>query len=328
MKLAFCICAAFTLCGSAGFSADDWLQFRGPNSSGVSANTNLPVEFGPSKNVVWKTQLPPGHSSPVLVGDRIFLTAVDDEKLFVICLDRASGKVQWRREIPRDRRNELHKANGPASPSPVSDGKNVYTFFTDFGLVSHGPDGNERWRMPLGPFNNPMGMSASPVLSGNTLLMSCDQESGSFFLAVEKDSGKVKWRVERPEFSRGFATPVLYKAATGRTQALLAGSYQLTAYDVETGKAEWWVGGLTWQLKPTPVLGKDMVFVQGWAGGSDTGQQEDIAPFEDVLKRLDTDKDGKLVKSEITDPKMLKEFGTIDLDNDGFLGERDWKLYR
>ena len=99
--------AILVLCAAAGFAADDWLQFRGPNSSGVSNNKNLPVEFGPTKSVVWKTALPPGHSSPVLVGDRIFLTAVDNEKLFVICLDRASGKIQWRREIPRGRQGEL-----------------------------------------------------------------------------------------------------------------------------------------------------------------------------------------------------------------------------
>src|SRR5258706_7315192 len=170
---------AVFLLGVSPLFCEDWLQFRGPNSAGVSENHNLPVEFGPNKNVVWKTDLPAGHSSPVLVGDRIFVTAVDKEKLFTICLDRATGRINWRREIPRERKEHLHKANGPASPSPTSDGKNVFVFFTDFGLISFGPDGNERWRLPLGPFNNPMGMSSSPVLVGDTLLVSLDQESGS-----------------------------------------------------------------------------------------------------------------------------------------------------
>ena len=128
------------------FCADDWTQFRGPNSSGVSERKNLPAEFGPKKNVLWKTDLPPGHSSPILSGDRIYLTAIDNEKLFTICLDRETGKINWRREVPRDRKGELHKVNGPASPSPTSDGKNVFVFYYDFGLVSYGPDGNERWR--------------------------------------------------------------------------------------------------------------------------------------------------------------------------------------
>ena len=159
--------------------------------------------------------MPPGFSSPVLVGDHIYLTAVDNEKLFTICLDRATGKINWRREIPRTRTGELHKANGPASPSPTSDGKNVFIFFYDFGLVSYGPDGNELWRMPLGPFNNPFGLGSSPVLVDNTLLISCDQESGSFFLAVDKNTGKMRWRVERPEFTRGFSTPVIYRPPDG-----------------------------------------------------------------------------------------------------------------
>lgn len=320
--------AAGLLSAGSHLYAEDWPQFRGPNSSGISGNRNLPVEFGPHQNVVWKTELPPGHSSPILAGDRIFVTAVDNEKLFTICLDRATGKINWRREVPRSRKGELHKVNGPASPSPVSDGKNVYVFFYDFGMISFGPDGNELWRLPLGPFNNPFGIGASPVLVGDTLIMNCDQESGSFLIAVNKNDGKLRWRVERPEFTRGFSTPILYTPSGGPAQILIAGSYQLSSYAVDSGKLLWWVGGLTWQLKPTPVLGKDTIFVQGWAGGSDTGQQENVPPFDEVLGRLDTNHDGKLSKSEVHDPKLLGMWREVDLDNDGALDARDWKFYR
>jgi len=141
--------------------AEDWSQFRGPNGSGVSATTNLPVEFGPTKNVVWKTALPPGHSSPVLTSNRIFVTAFSKEdaskkdsagtkknapanqpantkekeryKLLVICLDRQTGKLLWQREVPRLRMGRLQNVNGPASPSPVTDGSNVYAFFQEVG---------------------------------------------------------------------------------------------------------------------------------------------------------------------------------------------------
>ncbi|MBL8228826.1 MAG: PQQ-binding-like beta-propeller repeat protein [Bryobacterales bacterium] len=323
-----CQIAIFAALSCASAFAEDWLQFRGVNSQGVSNNTNLPTEFGPAKNVVWKTDLPPGHSSPVLAGDRIFVTAFENDKLFTIALDRGSGKVQWRRESPRPRKQELHKSNSPASPSPVSDGKNVFVFFTDFGLVSYGPDGNERWRTPLGPFNNPFGMGASPVLSGKTLLQACDAESGSFFAAFDADTGKQKWRVERPDYTRGFSTPLLYRPSSGPAQVILAGSYQLTSYDVETGKEVWFYRGLTWQLKPTPAIGKDAIYVLGWAGGSDTGQQESIPAFEEVLKTWDTDKDGKLARAEIPDPKITKEWRSADLDDDGSLGERDWRMYQ
>src|SRR6185437_13268446 len=88
--------------------AEDWPQFRGPNSSGLSETTGLPLEFGPGKNVIWSTPLPKGYSSPVLTEDRIFVTALEGEKLYTICLARADGKILWRREVPRSRKQKLH----------------------------------------------------------------------------------------------------------------------------------------------------------------------------------------------------------------------------
>lgn len=308
--------------------AGDWPTFRGPNAQGVSTEKNLPVEFGPGKNLVWRTELPPGHSSPVLVGDRIYLTAYEAEKILTFALERSSGKIVWRREAPRPRKETLHKSNSPSSASVASDGRNVFAFFTDFGVISYGPDGEERWRQPLGPFNNPMGQAATPVLVGKTLLVPCDQESGSFFVAFDSDTGKVKWRVERPDFTRGFSTPVIYTPKGGKPQALLAGSYKLVAYDVETGKEEWYVSGLTWQLKPTPVMDDERIYVLGWAGEADPGQQEVVPDFAEALAKFDADKDGKIVKAEITDQKLVKGWENLDLDNNGWLGERDWKLYQ
>ncbi|MGH9657609.1 MAG: PQQ-binding-like beta-propeller repeat protein, partial [Bryobacteraceae bacterium] len=176
--------------------AADWSQFRGPNASGVATGAVV-TEFGPHKNVVWKTALPMGKSSPALAGDRIYVSGWDADRLLTLALDRASGRVLWRREIRAPRSEVLHKLNEPSSASPVSDGSNVYVFFGNFGLVSYGPDGNERWRIPLGPFTNLHGMAASPVLAGGKVLLVCDQDSGSFLLAVDRDTGRVAWKVER-----------------------------------------------------------------------------------------------------------------------------------
>ena len=167
-------------------------------------------------------------------------------------------------------------------------------------------------------------MGASPVLSGDTLLLLCDAESGSFFLGLNKDTGKQKWRRERPDVARGFATPVL----SGTKEVLVAGSYQLVSYSVATGEPIWWVGGLTWQLKPTPVIGDGVVYVLGWAGNSDTGQQEEVPPFADALAKWDTNKDGKLSQAEITDPRLTKEWTAMDLDRTGFMEDRDWRMYQ
>jgi outer membrane protein assembly factor BamB len=320
---------AFTLFGLlAEVTADDWVQFRGPNASGISNDTDLPVQFGPQQNVVWKTSLPPGHSSPVLTRTRIFVTAFEETKLFVFCLDRANGQIIWQREVPKTRAQELHKSNSPASPSPVTDGQNVYAFFTDFGLISFNADGRERWRLPLGPFNNPFGMGSSPILAEDKVLLNCDSETGSFFIAVDKNTGRVKWRVDRPEATRGFSTPILYQPAKGALQVLVAGSLRLSGYEVATGKEVWWIRGLTWQIKPTPVFGRDNLYILGWAGGADPGQQEDVPEFEEVLKKTDVNKDGRLSQEEVKDLKMRDEWRNLDLDRDGFMNDRDWRAYR
>jgi len=311
-------------------AASEWPQFRGPNASGVSEETKLPTEFGPDRNVVWKTAVPHGNSSPSVAGNKIFLTAFENEKLWTIALDRATGRILWRREAPRPRKQVIERpANSPSSASPTSDGQNVYAFFADFGLLAYGPDGNELWRMPLGPFNNPFGHGASPILAGDALLMVCDQDAGSFLLAVDKRTGRVLWRTERPHAQRGYATPILYQAPGGRQQVIVAGSYRLSGYDAATGKEIWWVRRLPWQIKPTPVLAGDVVYFVTYSGESDPGEQENVPPFEEALAKLDSNKDGKLSKDEMVDPRAKGRFDEyLDLDDTGYLEERDWRQFQ
>jgi outer membrane protein assembly factor BamB len=312
-------------------AASDWTQFRGPNASGISdTDANLPVEFNPSSNVVWKTALPPGHSSPS-VGDRaIFVTATEQDKLFTIAVDRTTGAILWRREAPRPRKQVIERpANSPTSGSPVTDGKNVFVFFQDFGLLAYGADGQELWRLPLGPFNNPFGHGSSPILAGDTLLMNCDQDTGSFLLALDKNTGRRQWRAERPHAQRGYSTPVLYRTPEGAQQVIVAGSYRLSGYDLKTGKEIWYVRRLPWQIKPTPVIAGDVIYFSTWAGESEPGEQENIPAFKEALMKLDTNKDGKLAKEEIVDPKAKSRFEEyLDLDDSGFLEEHDWKQFQ
>jgi outer membrane protein assembly factor BamB len=183
--------------------------------------------------------------------------------------------------------------------------------------------------MPLGPFNNPFGHGASPILAGSTLLMNIDQDTGSYLLAVEKDSGRQLWRSERPFAQRGYATPVLYREPGGTLQVLVAGSYRLSGYDVRSGKEIWWVRRLPWQIKPTPVVSGDAVYFVTYSGESDPGAREKVPPFGEALATLDQDKDGKLSKDEITDPSAKNRFDEyLDLDDSGYLEERDWTQYQ
>ena len=135
--------------------AGDWTQFRGPNGSGVSTSRDLPHRFGPQENVHWKTSLPPGHSSPVFSRESIFVTGFHGDILSTTALDRKTGEIQWTRNVTRNREGKLHRDNSPASPSPVTDGSNVYVFFQDLGLLAYDARGKELWRVSLGAIQHP-----------------------------------------------------------------------------------------------------------------------------------------------------------------------------
>src|SRR5436190_5594338 len=176
--------------------AGEWSGFRGPNASGIADAGSVPVEFGPAVNVVWKTPMPLGNSSPVRSKDRIFLTGYEGANLLTLCLNRSDGKVLWRRSIEAARKEKRHKLNSPTSATPVTDGENVYAFFAEFGLISYGSDGQERWRVPLGPFSNLHGMAASPMLFQNKLIQVCDQDNDSFLLGIDPKNGHTIWKTE------------------------------------------------------------------------------------------------------------------------------------
>lgn len=309
--------------------SDDWSRFRGPNGSGVTRATGLPFEFGPDKNVIWKTALPQGHSSPILSDNLIFLTALENDKLFTYCLDRETGTINWRRESPRDRIENLDNRNNPASPSPVTDGENVFVFFADYGLIGYDISGNTLWQLPLGPFNNLYGMGASPILSGENVVLVCDQSTGSFIISVDKKSGKVAWKTARPEAKSGHSTPILYNPGSGKDQLIVPGSFFLTAYASESGKKVWWVNGLSFEMKSTPVMSDDAVFINGY--GSPLNQPENmvkIASFEEIRPKHDMNGDGKLSVTEMPDNRSKQWFSFMDLDKDSTLNSAEWDYYK
>lgn len=308
--------------------AADWPRFRGPNGSGVSDATGLPSEFGPQKNLVWKTALPPGHSSPILAGDRIFVTAYQGDLLLTFSLDRATGKILWRREAPRDRKDPIDARNSPASPSPVSDGKNVYTFFGDYGLVSYGPDGDERWRTPLGPFSNVYGIGASPVLVDDKIVLIIDQSSGSYAAAFGQKDGKLRWKVPRPEALSGASTPGVMRDARGKSLIVAPASFRMDVYSADTGEIVWFMHGLASEMKSVPIIAGDRIYINGYnTPENDPGRQVILPPFSEVLAKSDANHDGKISVDESPDQRTKTLFKYLDLNGDGALDEREWKIY-
>ena len=329
------------------FANDEWSRFRGPNGTGLSTATNLPVEFGPEKSVVWKTALPPGHSSPVLARNHIFVTAhtpttAKDKttyQLFVIALDRKSGKELWRREIPRTNKGRLENVNGPASASPVTDGENVYAFFQDYGLIAFSAAGKEKWRMPLPAFNIFYGYGASPILVDGLVILPVDQDLGSYLLAVDKNTGKVKWKTDRPDVVSGYSTPTVYQptgANSGPKQLIIPESFQLSAYSLADGKRVWWVRGLACEMKSVISYDSEYLYINGWGFPlNQPGRQVATVSFDEGLKKYDKNNDGTVGRDEIAgDDPMSKAlspnygFDAFDLDRDGKLNAKEWDIFR
>jgi outer membrane protein assembly factor BamB len=307
--------------------AADWPRFRGPNGTGVAEGAPLPDKVGPSQSVIWKTALPPGHSSPVVSGDRIFLTAFEGEKLLTIALSRTTGKILWRKEAPRDRQEKLDKQNSPASPTPVADARNVYVFFPDYGLLSYTVEGVQRWATRLGPFDNAYGMGSSPVLAGDKVVLVCDQSHGSFAAAFSQADGKQVWKTPRPEAVSGHSTPIVYQPRGGPTEIIAPGSFRMDAYDLQTGKSVWWVNGLASEMKSVPVLDGETIYINGYNSPfNDPGKQVQFPPFAEMVEKYDKDHDGLLSKDELPEGPAKQYFQFNDMNGDGKLDAAEWKL--
>ena len=334
------LCLAVLAIGSASRmrAADpaEWSRFRGPNGTGISPSTGLPAEFGPSTNVVWKAAVPAGHSSPVLTTAQIFLTAYEGDRLLVLAFDRKNGREQWRREVPRHQKGHLDGPNSPASPSPVSDGERVYTFFQESGLTAFAADGKQLWHVPLGPFNMYYGFGASPILVDGIVVLAVDQNIGSYLLGVDARTGKTRYKVDRPGVISGYSTPSVYQPKSGPKQILVPESFQLSAYSIEDGHRVWWVRGLACEMKSVLSIEDDVAYVNGWGfPQNQAGSQVPTVPFAEGLAKYDANKDGRIATTEITGDapmdKMLSSkvgFPAFDLDGNGSLDAKEWEVFR
>jgi outer membrane protein assembly factor BamB len=224
---------------------EDWPQFRGPGGRAVSETATPPIGFGPSSNLLWKVAIPEGISSPIVTGERIFLTAPTE----TVALDRKDGRILWRRPLG---------SGGNPRPTPVTDGESVYVFLGSIGVISYDLDGQEQWRQPIAkPDSN---ATASPILIDDKLIIVCDQDTGSFVEAFDKKSGRSLWRAERPEFRLARATPFHWK--DGREDELIvSGSFALTSYDPNNGREKWRLPGSARWAMSSLAAGENLLFV-------------------------------------------------------------------
>jgi len=162
----------------------------------------LPQVFGSDKNLVWKIETPPGHSSPVIVSNTIYLTSFEEKALVTLAYDRRSGKRLWLQRLPRERTAKHNSLNNAASPSPAADAEGVISFFPDYGLIAYSPEGKVQWKVSCEPLVNNHGMSSSPILTSGLVIQVLGGDTGSEILALDRHTGRTVRRRLRPSLTR------------------------------------------------------------------------------------------------------------------------------
>lgn len=302
----------------------EWPQFRGPGATGVADDQKPPVQIGPDKNVLWKVPVPSGFSSPVVSGDRLFLTAFDDGKLFTIAYSRADGKELWRKQAKAEKIEAYHKTEGsPAASTVATDGERVVAYFGSCGLVCYDVSGNELWArgMPCAVTTNDFGSGSSPVIADGKVVLLRDTMKDSKLLAFDVKTGKPGWEAKRDGFPTSWGSPCVWDAPGGK-QVVVAGATKLKAYDLATGAEKWTVSGLCAVPCTTPVVADGKLIFAGWSPG---GSAEFKMPSFDELLDMAGDKaTGHLTRDGSKKTFLADFFDSNDTNKDGKITRDEW----
>lgn len=245
-----------------------WSQWRGPSGQGLVEGKSFPDTWSDTENVLWKVKVPGrGHSSPIVWGDRLFLTtAYDGARRVVLCFNRTDGKLLWEAAAPEPESVErLFRKNSHATATPVTDGQRVYALFGNAGLLAVDFNGKQVWHYSFGATSNYHGPGGSPLLYRDRVIFYQDQRSDSFVAAIDAKTGKLLWKTPRQE-TVGWGTPIAIRAGD-RDEIIVSGQNAVRAYDPDTGKELWMARGNTVEVTPTPAVGHGLVFCPSGRAG-------------------------------------------------------------
>lgn len=305
----------------------DWPQFRGPNCAGIaSGNAALPTEFSSTKNVKWTQKLGDGVGCPIVAANRVFVTAmVDETTLGLFAFDATSGKRLWKRQWDVGKLPPVHKTNSHASTTPAADAERVYLYFSTLGLITvDAANGRDVWhrKMPTPFFVFKWGPAMSPVVYKDLVIFCQDDDLFPAMYALNKRTGKIVWKDDRSDMAVNYSHPVIARA-NGKDELVVAGTGLLVGYDPMNGKRLWKARVLLRNIKTTPVVSGDMIYISLQSSG--------IAnQWLATADRSETgNNDGKLSKAEmqafvgkevqIPDAFYKRTFDKGDLNKDGFL---------
>ncbi|HYT89487.1 MAG TPA: PQQ-binding-like beta-propeller repeat protein [Gemmataceae bacterium] len=278
LRLSLCVLAgllvldsstAWAQANAVPAGAEDWPCWRGPTFNGVAGDRAVVLEWSETKNVIWKTPVPGrGHSSPIVVGSRVFLSTADEQRNLqsVLCYDRGTGKELWRKDVHAGGAADgrLHKKNTRASSTLACDGKRVYAVFHhdgDIWATALDLTGNQVWQKKVGTFVSHWGYSASPTIYHGSLIVATDHKGGGGLHALDLRTGELRWETARPK-APTYASPVVLKVA-GKDQLVIAGGDQVIGYDPANGKQLWSVKGTSVECVSTVLAEGDRVFATG-----------------------------------------------------------------
>ena len=272
-----CVCYFFVCVGVSAQKSENWTRFRGPNGQGISGATGLPVHWSDTENIAWKTDIPgEGWSSPIVWDDYIFLTSTTEEgkNCHVIAVDRKTGEILWDKVVfTQDPNQNRHDMNSYATPTPVTDGKTVYAVFSGGSFVALDFSGHILWINSDLDYYSQHGMGVSPILYDDLLLLAVNPSNKeepkalgwtqpwdkSYLLAVDKNTGKERWRGMRGMSRIAHATPAIMKV-NGKDQIISPAGDVIQGFDPANGNLIWTVASSGEPCVPSPVIGDGLVY--------------------------------------------------------------------
>jgi len=273
--------------------AQNWPGWRGPNGDGTSSETNLPTSWDSKTNILWKSPVPGiGYSSPVVWGDKLFITSALSEthEKVLLCYNCKDGSLFWQTTVLRTPFEQKHDNNSFASGTPATDGKLIYLAFLDGKdvlVAAYDFNGKQIWTQRPGTFSSPHGFSCSPVLYKDKVIVNGDSQGDSFVAALNKSDGKIVWKVLHDQPAHSFSTPI-FRNMAGKMQMIFCGNREIASYDPETGSKNWYVKGPSEDFCSSPVYNEKAGLVlvsSAW-------------PLK-VLVAIKPDGDGDVTKSHV-----------------------------
>lgn len=245
---------------------DTWPGWRGPRGDGSSLDSQVPVKWSLPENLLWKTRIPGGgHASPIVWKDAIFLVSAlpDSGERVLLRSDAENGNLQWQSVVLAAPLERIHHLNSYASSTPATDGERVYVSFLDgeeMFIAAYDFEGQRIWAVRPGPFSSMHGYCSSPVLWKDLVIVNGDHDGDAYIVALEKQSGEVVWKTDRPNKTRSYCTPII-RDIDGRNQLILSGSKCVASFDPDTGKQHWIIDGPTEQFVASLVYNGRLLFM-------------------------------------------------------------------